>query len=122
MRFIPTSVHGVLDYLVGTLLFMAPWLLHFASGGADTLVPVTLGLATILYSFFTDYELGPAKAISMPTHLWMDVGAGALLAVSPWLFGFSEVVFWPHLLVGLFEIAVALTTKTVPGYRQARAS
>jgi hypothetical protein len=26
MRFIPTSVHGVLDYLIGALLIIAPWL------------------------------------------------------------------------------------------------
>ena len=30
LRLIPTKVHGVLDYGLGTLLVLAPWLLGFA--------------------------------------------------------------------------------------------
>ena len=30
MRFIPTRIHGVLDYAVGVLLVAAPWLFGFA--------------------------------------------------------------------------------------------
>ena len=50
----------------------------------------------------------------MPVHLWIDGLAGALLAVSPWLFGFSELVWAPHLIVGLLEIGAALFTHTAP--------
>jgi hypothetical protein len=48
----------------------------------------------------------------MPVHLATDVAAGALLAVSPWLFGFADRVYLPHLVVGLFEIAAGLMTRT----------
>lgn len=116
MRVIPTKVHGVLDYLVGLLLIAAPWLFGFADGGAETWVPVILGAGAILYSLFTDYEAGAAKVIPMPTHLGLDFAAGALLAVSPWLFGFADEVFWPHLLVGLFEVVASLMTRTVPDH------
>ncbi len=47
MRFIPTRLHGVLDYLVGTLLIAAPWLLNFNRGGAETWVPVILGVGAL---------------------------------------------------------------------------
>ena len=114
MRFIPTSVHGVLDYLVGALLIAAPWLFNFARGGAETWVPVILGAGALLYSLFTNYELGVVRRISMPTHLGLDAASGLLLAISPWLFGFSDFVFWPHLILGVFEIVAALTTKTAP--------
>lgn|SRR5690606_7640758 len=114
MRFIPTKVHGVLDYLVGILLIAAPWVLGFARGGAETWVPVALGTGTILYSLMTDYELGLSKSISMPTHLSLDLVGGVLLAASPWLFGFSEYVYLPHLIVGLFEIVASLTTERTP--------
>ena len=34
----------------------------------------------------------------------MDFLSGVFLAISPWVFGFSERVWVPHVLVGLFEI------------------
>lgn len=114
MRFISTKVHGYLDYLMGALLIAAPWLLDFDRGGAETWVPVALGVGAILYSLMTDYELGAFKALSMRTHLWLDGMAGALLAVSPWLFDFDEFVWAPHLILGLLEIGAALMTETVP--------
>jgi hypothetical protein len=114
MRFIPTKVHGALDYLVGIVLILAPWLLGFADGGAAQWVPVILGAGVILYSLVTDYELGVRGIISMPMHLGLDVAGGALLAVSPWLFGFADQVFWPHLIFGILEIGAGLMTRTTP--------
>jgi hypothetical protein len=114
MRFIPTRVHGMMDYLIGALLIAAPWLFNFDRGGAETWVPVILGAGVILYSLFTDYELSMSRQIPMPTHLMLDLGGGLLLAVSPWLFGFSEWVWEPHLIVGLLEMGTSLMTRRVP--------
>lgn len=119
MRFIPTRVHGMMDYLIGVLLIAAPWLLNFARGGAETWVPVVIGAATILYSLFTNYEMGVVHSISMPAHLMMDAGAGIFLALSPWLFGFATFVWIPHLVIGLIEVLAALTTERVPYRRPA---
>lgn len=117
MRFLPTRVHGYIDYLMGALLIAAPWLLGFAQGGAETWVPVILGTGVILYSLFTDYELGVVKSLSMPMHLWLDGLGGLLLAASPWLFGFDEYVWAPHLVFGVLEIGAALFTQTTPSHR-----
>ena len=114
MRFIPTRVHGMLDYIVGVLLIAAPWLFGFAQGGAETWVPVILGAGALLYSLFTDYELGLMRRLPMPTHLMLDLGAGLFLAASPWIFGFAEYVWVPHVLVGLLEVGAALMTEKVP--------
>lgn len=114
MRFIPTRVHGVLDYLVGILIAASPWLFGFAAGGAETWVPVIVGLGALVYSLFTDYELGLVRRIPMSTHLSLDFAAGVILAISPWLFGFADLVWEPHLLFGLFEILAAATTQRVP--------
>lgn len=116
MRFIPTRIHGYIDYLMGVLLIAAPWLLGFAAGGAETWVPVVLGAGVILYSLLTDYELGAVHTLSMPTHLWLDGLGGLLLLASPWLFGFADLVWVPHVVLGLLEIGAALTTETVPSY------
>lgn len=112
MRFLPTRIHGMMDYLIGLLLIAAPWVLGFANGGAEQWVPVILGAGVILYSLITDYELSIARIIPMPVHLGLDVMGGALLAVSPWLFGFSETVWVPHVVVGILEIGAGLVTHT----------
>jgi hypothetical protein len=111
----------MMDYLVGVLLIAAPWLFNFDRGGAETWVPVLLGASVIVYSLFTDYELGAVRRLAMPTHLMLDLGGGILLAASPWLFGFSEYVWEPHLIVGLIEIGTSLMTRRVPdtGHRAA---
>jgi hypothetical protein len=115
MRFISTRTHGVLDYLMGALLIVAPYLLGFADGTAAQWVPQILGAGAIVYSLLTNYELGAVRMIPMPVHLMLDIGSGVLLAASPWLFGFADRVFWPHLILGLFEIGAGLMTRTVPG-------
>lgn len=115
MRLIPTKVHGVIDYVVSLLLIAAPWLFGFARGGAETWVPVALGLGAAAYSLCTRYECGVLPLIPMPVHLMLDAGSGALLAASPWLFGFADYVWLPHLAVGLMEIGAAATSSPVPG-------
>jgi hypothetical protein len=116
MRLLSTKVHGYLDYLVGALLIAAPWIFDFDRGGAETWVPVILGVSAILYSLFTDYEMGATKGISMRTHLTLDMLSGVILALSPWIFGFADYVYLPHLILGIMEIGVALITKREPAY------
>jgi hypothetical protein len=114
MRFISTRTHGVLDYVVGALLIVVPYVLGFADGTAAQWVPQALGLVAIGGAMLTDYEFGLMRVIPMPVHLGIDIASGALLALSPWLFGFADRVFWPHLVVGVLEIGAGLTTRTAP--------
>ena len=114
MRFIPTRIHGMLDYLMGALLIVSPWLFGFNRGGAETWIPIILGAGVIAYSLVTDYELSATRKLPMSTHLMLDIGGGIFLAVSPWLFGFSDYVYLPHLIFGIAEIGAALCTKKVP--------
>ncbi|HUC82664.1 MAG TPA: SPW repeat protein [Flavisolibacter sp.] len=116
MRFLSTKVHGYLDYIVGALLIAAPWLLDFDRGGAETWVPVIMGAGAIIYSLLTDYELGATRGISMRTHLTLDLMSGILLAASPWIFGFADYVYLPHLVLGIFEIGASLMTSRHPVY------
>jgi hypothetical protein len=118
MRFLSTRVHGMLDYLMAAVLVAAPWLLGFARGGAETWVPVALGVALAAYSLATDYELGVMRRIQMPLHLWLDAGAGLLLAVSPWLLNFDQHVWVPHVALGVLAIGAAFLTDTIPGYER----
>jgi hypothetical protein len=114
VRFIPTRVHGVLDYLTAIALIAMPWVLGLR-GGLAFWLPVVLGVAVIVYSVLTSCELALVRVISMAVHLGLDIAGGLLLAISPWLFGFDELTRIPYLAVGIFEIAVALVSQTVPG-------
>jgi hypothetical protein len=116
MRVIPTRVHGVIDYVMGLVLIAAPWVLDFADGGPEQWVPVILGIGVILYSLLTNYELGVLRTIPMAVHLWLDLAGGVVLAASPWLFGFADDIWWPHVLFGLLEIGASLMTHTRPEF------
>ena len=117
MRFLSTKIHGMLDYSTGLFLIAAPWILGFADDGPATWIPVILGISAIVYSLFTNYELGMSKTLSMPTHLWLDALSGVFLAASPWIFDFDERVYLPHLILGIFEVVASLVTQTAPEHQ-----
>jgi hypothetical protein len=112
---IPTQVHGVLDYVVGAILILAPFLLGFADGTAAQWVPISLGVVAVLYSLLTNYELGFLKVLPLRVHLILDQTLGAVLLTSPWLFDFSSRIMWPHLLFGMVSVVVPLLTKPPAG-------
>ncbi len=117
MKIISTKVHGVLDYMMGILLIATPWIFGFASNGWETWVPVVLGVSVILYSLMTTYELGLSDNISMRKHLILDIVSGVVLAASPWIFGFADIVYLPHLVLGIAEVGAGVLTTTKVGER-----
>lgn len=118
-RFIPTKVHGALDYIVAIALILAPWIFGFADkGGAAVIIPIVLGIGLILYSLFTKYEWGLVKVLGMPYHLIVDVVASLFLIASPFVFGFYDMDMWnvwvPHVAVGIAVIIVVIFSQTQP--------
>lgn len=108
---ISSKTHAILDYLMGLLLIAVPWLLGFADDSAATVIPVILGVSTLLYSLLTNYEYAMARVIPYRVHLTIDFIAGLLLLVSPWLFGFSDRIYLPHVILGAFEIVAVLLSR-----------
>lgn len=113
-QIISTRAHGIIDVGMVVLLLAAPYLLGFANGTAAQYVPMAIAVAIAGVTLLTRFEWGAMPVIPMPMHLMADIGAGVLLAASPWLFGFSDTVKWPHVIVGLLEIGAAAMTKTQP--------
>ena len=128
IRFVPTRVHGVFDYIGGIGLILAPFVFGFFSvGGIAVILPMVLGVGLLLYSLLTRYELGisAVKFIPMPYHLIFDFVAAALLAASPFLFGFyhdAPNVWLPHLISGLVVIVLVLVSQTQPRRQLAKAA
>jgi len=125
IRIIPTTVHGVLDYLGGIILIIAPNIFGFDNvGGAAVWLPRILGVAFLLMALLTDYELGIVKVIPMSAHLGIDIVASILLAVSPFVFGFSDNpsnVWLPHVVVGVAYLIITLLTQTEPHHEATHA-
>jgi len=114
MKTITTKTHGVIDYLMGIIIAISPWIFNFARGGPETLIPGLVGMTGILYSLMTNYEFGAIKVIPMRVHLLLDYLTGALLVASPWLFGFNDIVYLPHVILGVLEIGAAAMTESAP--------
>ncbi|HEX8281293.1 MAG TPA: SPW repeat protein [Chthoniobacterales bacterium] len=114
MKIISSTVHGILDYIVGLALLAAPNIFGFADGPtAAVWIPRILGLVILLQAIATDYELGVLRKLRFSMHLKNDYVAGLFLAASPWLFGFNKQpnnVWMPHLVVGLFIFISTLMT------------
>lgn len=111
MKNINSRTHGVLDYVVGVLLIVAPFLFGFADNEPARNAAWIVGAGSLLYSLITAYELSIAKLIPYRVHLGLDIAAGLFLAASPWLMGFDDRIVWPHVTVGLLEIAVAMMSR-----------
>jgi hypothetical protein len=106
-------------------LIAAPWIFQYSDIAAATAISVVLGIGLIAYSLFTDYELGVWGTFPMSVHNLFDIAAGALLAVSPWLFGFADEganAWAPFFVVGLAAVFLGLTTKQRGAGTRSRAS
>ena len=112
MKPIDTKTHGYIDYIMGIVLIAVPFLLHLDSESTPSIVLFVLGAGALVYSLLTNYELGLVKLIPMNIHLMLDIASGIFLAASPWLLGFSEIIYIPHLILGLLEIGAAVMTSS----------
>jgi hypothetical protein len=118
-RPIDSTLHGVTDYTVGTLLVtgLPRWV-----GVEGTKTARQLRAAGAIhagYSTVTDYPLGIAKLIPYKLHLAIDAVAALVLAATPfltgqWKNGRSQWV--PHVALAGFELAsLAMSDPTGKG-------
>ena len=115
MRFIPTSVHGAIDHVVGPALVLAPTLLRLKRTSPEGITAEAVGGAQAIYSNLTDYELSMKNVVPMKIHLALDAVGGATLAIVPQLTGARQrgKKHWlPHLAIGVMEIGMAAFTQT----------
>jgi hypothetical protein len=123
IRFVPSRVHGIFDYIGGIALIACPFIFGFYSmGGIAVILPIVLGVGLILYSLLTDYERGipGLRFIPMPVHLILDFVAAVFLIVAPFLFGFANQglnVWLPFVIAGVGVILLVLVSQTYAQYK-----
>lgn len=88
MKFLTPKIHGILDYAVIVVLFVAPTLFGFAREAAT--VSYILGAAYVLMSLTTAYPLSLAKLIPFTVHGMIELILSPFLVAMPWLAGFSD--------------------------------
>jgi hypothetical protein len=118
-RPIDSTLHGVTDYTVGTLLMTVFPKLAGIEGTQPATQIRTAGAIHAGYSTITDYPLGIVKVLPFRAHLAIDALGAIALAATPfvtgqWKKGRKEWV--PHAGLCLFELAsLAMTDPTGKG-------
>ena len=118
IRFVPSSVHGIFDYIGGIALIACPFIFGFyGMGGIAVILPIVLGVGLIVYSLLTDYERGipGLKFIPMQVHLILDFVAALFLIAAPFLFGFASKglnVWLPFVVAGVGVVLLVLVSQT----------
>lgn len=88
-RVLNPRIHGYIDYVIVAVLALAPSVLGF--GGIAAALCYILAAAQLGMSLLTAYPLGAAKIIPFPIHGGIELAAGIVALLSPWLFRFSNV-------------------------------
>jgi hypothetical protein len=118
-RPIDSTLHGVTDYTVGTLLMAGFPRLAGVEGTQSARQIRTAGAVHAGYSTITDYPLGIAKLIPYRAHLAIDLAAALALAATPfvtgqWKKGRRQWV--PHVALAAFELtSLAMSDPTGKG-------
>src|SRR5689334_17539714 len=122
MRFprpVDSTLHGVVDYTMGTLLLTAFPRLAAIRDTRSARQVRTAGAVHAGYSMLTKYPLGIAKLIPFPVHLGLDALGALALGATPfvtgqWKSGRRQWV--PHVALAAFELSsLAMTDPTGRG-------
>jgi hypothetical protein len=108
MRFVPTMLHGIADYVVGFIVIGLPF--YFELSGTPRMVLIALGIIVILYSLLSDYELGAVRFLRIRSHLLLDAIFGVAMLLSAWLFDFPNTR-WPIYAIGVVALILAVITQ-----------
>ena len=112
IKFIPTRIHGIIDYLFALILIALPALFAPSVLSIYSMVCVSCAIFLTAYSVNTDYEWALNKVIPMPIHLYLDTALGIFLVVSPWLFNFPNSA--PFIVLGLYTLLIAAVSSSQP--------
>lgn len=112
---ISLKAHNILDYVIGALLIVSPWIFGFNEIGTARNVYLLLGVGLIVYSSITNYYYSLAKVLPLGVHMTFDALAGIVLILSPALFGYRELLtdgqYAAHIVFGIGAVGLVALTR-----------
>ena len=116
-------LHGLLEYVIGVALIVAPFALAFEAAPA-TAVSIIAGLAVLVLAAVTAVPTGIVKQVPIPVHVAIDFLLVPVLIAAPFLFGFSDEVAPTATFIGLgvFHLLLTIGTRFAPEEKPAEAA
>ena len=110
---IPLNMHAALEPLMAVLIVAAPWIFGFSETTSATAICVIVGVSMLVVGSMTDWRLSLARVIPLRMHLAADLLLGAVLLLSPLIFGFADEGGPTRFMVtvGALELVTALMTR-----------
>ncbi|MES2964527.1 MAG: hypothetical protein V4760_11595 [Bdellovibrionota bacterium] len=112
---ISLKAHNIIDYVLGVLLMVAPWVYGFAEIPAARTLFLFAGVALVAYSLFTNYYYSLAKVIPLGVHMTLDATIGVVTILAPALFGYRELLtegqYALHVIAGVGAVGLVALTK-----------
>ena len=107
------SLHVLIEYGVGVLTIVAPFLFSFDSTSAKV-VSVLVGAGILVLAVVTDAPTGIARSLPVASHVVLDYVVALLLIVAPFVFGFSDdddAATAYFILIGVAYIMLSVLTR-----------
>jgi hypothetical protein len=113
---IPLNTHAAIEPLIAAIVIAAPWLFGFSDVDSAKAVCIVVGLVMLIGGSMTDWRLSLVRLIPLRAHLMTDLLLGAVLVLSPFIFGFSDEGGATRFTViaGVLELMAALMTRWDP--------
>jgi hypothetical protein len=110
---IPLNLHAALEPLMAVVIIAAPWIFQFSETTSATVICVIVGVVMLLVGSMTDWRMSLMRLIPLRMHLMGDLLLGAVLILSPLIFGFADEGGPTRfmVIVGVLELMTALMTR-----------
>jgi len=110
---IPLNLHAALEPLMAVVIIAAPWIFGFSDTDSATAICVLVGVVMLLVGSMTDWRMSLMRLIPLRMHLTGDLLLGAVLVLSPLVFGFADEGGPTRFMVvaGVLELMTALMTR-----------
>lgn len=112
MKRITTRAHALMDYMIGTILVLSPFLITFPDNPMKQIAFI-FGAVILGYSAMTDYVLGIIRMIPFPIHRGIDLFAGGGLIFAPIHFAVHGAPAVLFVVLGAFLLSMAFLTRSL---------